>query len=872
MFAMEPPPIFRGVLVQAVTTTMPPEEERLKKNQVPPGRPASPQALLRPGPPSWQSSGRRPTGLIAQLAALLVLAQALDVNAATSLAGTAMEVDMAGGPLANALLEIGSRYRVMISFPPKLVEGLSAAPLRGRYPLDQALERALRGCDLMADVSPEGVVTLKRSVRAEASPAGTPRPATHAAPAAPEPDDGDVISLRRVVVKAKLERDAGAGFAAPASNTATLMDTPTSQIPQAVSVVTRDMLTAAQARTQLDALEYAAGVISFNRAWGFEMSPKARGFPAQLLMMGLPTYASALSMDAAVIERVEIAKGPSGVVGGVASAEGRGAVVNLVRKAPYAGQKPQAMLRVDSQDGGTTHLTADLGGGDGPVLWRLVSYGMHSGRTDGGYAPVHATGALGSARYHAKDVTVALNVQREQRRSVFPRLLDTRQGSGPDATSGMQITGEPPVVSRNDGRSARVSGADVDVEWRLSDGWRLGAKGRREQTATDSVISGYSAEHGQASVVRFADKVDGKAWRLSLRGDLGTGHAKHRLLLASDMQSFRSTAKSTSAGWVLDPETFVPGETPLPPTPTLGSLDLQDTPTDLTSERGLLVQHQLHIGDLSTRLAVRRARFSNGLDTDPQRIVSGRNWDAGAAYRLTPAMTVYAGTQSALEASHYAGQTLMAGYFVTPARSRQRQIGAKLDLLEGSLGFSAEAYRLRQGNVLHYLYDENGNALPFTSTGLAADGVELELAGRASAALDLAIGVNALRAREERSNASSALPFWVGCTAAPRRTMHLLARYRLPASVASGLSASVAMKAQSSSWASVPDPGLESLMLRIPGGARLDMSLTRQVERWSFGLSVQNVFNRRLYSPTDYAARVALQPPRSFGLTLGYGG
>jgi outer membrane receptor protein involved in Fe transport len=80
------------------------------------------------------------------------------------------------------------------------------------------------------------------------------------------------------------------------------------------------------------------------------------------------------------------------------------------------------------------------------------------------------------------------------------------------------------------------------------------------------------------------------------------------------------------------------------------------------------------------------------------------------------------------------------------------------------------------------------------------------------------------------------------------------------------------MKAQSRSWVTVPDPGREYLQFRIPGGAKVDMSLTRRVQHWTFGASVQNLFNRRLYEPSISVGSVGLLRARSIGFTLGYGG
>jgi iron complex outermembrane receptor protein len=820
---------------------------------------------------------RKPRGLVAQLAALLLLAQALHTHAAAVPPGTPVEIDVASGPLANALLEIGRRYGVILSFQPQLVEGMQAAPLRGRYPLDEALRHALRDSDLTAAISPQGVVTLKRVAVAQATAAPPsrrePPAAAEAAASVPEPDpEPGHIPPQRVVIEARADRSPPGpeeGFLASRGSTAAMGDASPSEIPQAVSVVTRDMLIAAQARTQLDALEYAAGVNSFSHAWGFELSAMTRGFPVQFLLMGLPSYCSALALDAALIERVETVKGPSGVIGGIAGAGGRGAVVNFIRKEPVPGQKAEVTLDVDSWDGGTVRSTVDVGGGSESVLWRLVSYGLRTGRTDAGYEPMHSAGLMGSARYRGEDLTLTLSLLRERRRSVLPRQLEIRAHGEADAPYEMQIAGEWPVVSRADGRSLRVLEKAVDARWRLSDDWSLHAQARQEQTTSDAVMSGYVAEHDIAGMDRYVNQVDGKAWRLGLHRSLSTGPVEHRLMLAGDMQSFRSGWKIASAVWQLQPETFVPGQTPLPPEPTYGSFELQESLPSRKTERGLLVQDQLRLGDLSVRLALRRARFLDDEGFDLRHSLSGRNWDAGAAYRLTSALTVYAGAQSALEASASAGDTLAYHQLVvTPARSRQQQVGAKADLLDGRMAFSLEAYRLRQLNVLHSRSDGSGDIVSFFTTGLAANGVEMELTGRASGALDLSVGMNAMRTRQLQSVQSSPQSFWTGTPASPQRSMHLLASYRLPPGLASGLSANLAMRAHSASWGAARNP--ETKGLRIPGGARLDLALMRRTGPWLFGASVQNVFDRQLCEPTNYMAQVRLQQRRSFGFTLGY--
>lgn len=817
------------------------------------------------------------SGLIVRLALLALLAQTIHAHASTDRLTDTLDLEVASGPMASALIEIGRRYSVIISFQPSLVEGQRAMPLRGRYTLSQALEAALRSSDLAADIAPEGIVTLQRVAQAEAPAAAPEAPHEAAATAdAQVPDHQEAstsppVELQRVVIQAKADLGFDKpenGFTISDSDMATLHDMPLSQVPQAVSVLTQDMLTTSQAHTQLEALDYATGVSSSSGIWAFAPSMKIRGFPAQFSLSGLGSFRSALPVESATIERIEVLKGPSGVVGGVAGEDGRGGVVNIVRKQPYPGQRSEATLQVDSQDGGTVRSVADLGGGS-DALWRLVAYGSRSRESEAGYAPRHNTGVLGSLAYRGKEFAATLSLQHERRRDVLPKNVRTRSPDGAEGPLDVEITPEEPaLVNRQDGDHSRLNDAEMDVQWRLSDSWRVRAKARWERATVDSTRYDYYADAAYLAMGRWVDEARSKSWRWSLLGDLSTGFVKHKLLVATDMQTLRLTQRFASAAWDVDRETFVPGQTPLPSTPTYGDVELLDAQPNRTSERGILVQDQLRIGDLTVRLAMRRAQYHDDRYVDSERNLSGRNWDAGAAYRVLPTMTVYAGAQAAIEASLYAGQTF-DGLPIPPGRSTQQQLGTKFDLLDGNMAFTIEAYRLRQRNVLHFLAQDDGD-VPLFMAGKASTGIEMELAGRASAALDLSLGVNVMRARDRQSVTFDSQPYWETALAVPQRSMHLLASYRLPESLASGTSVGIGLRAQSASWAAVSDPDAVTPSLRIPGGARLDLSMIRRGQHWSFGAAVRNVFDRRLYEPTIDTELVPLQRGRSVGVTLGY--
>jgi hypothetical protein len=77
--------------------------------------------------------------------------------------------------------------------------------------------------------------------------------------------------------------------------------------------------------TLLAIARQAGTVISFKPAL-------VRGLPATFALSGMRSVRGVFPAEAALIERVEVPKGPSSVIGGIADFGGRGGVVNLVRK------------------------------------------------------------------------------------------------------------------------------------------------------------------------------------------------------------------------------------------------------------------------------------------------------------------------------------------------------------------------------------------------------------------------------------------------------------------------------------------------------------------------------------------------------------
>lgn len=98
-------------------------------------------------------------------------AQASDVQSAT------FAFDVPAGRLNQVVLAIARQSGQVISFDPPLLQGLNGPAVVGRYPVDEALERALEGSDLEVARSTEGVIIRRRERPKEVPRAASPPPA-----------------------------------------------------------------------------------------------------------------------------------------------------------------------------------------------------------------------------------------------------------------------------------------------------------------------------------------------------------------------------------------------------------------------------------------------------------------------------------------------------------------------------------------------------------------------------------------------------------------------------------------------------------------------------------------------------------------------
>lgn len=126
------------------------------------------------------------------------------------------------------------------------------------------------------------------------------------------------------------------GFVATRSVTGTKTDTPITEIPQAISVVTQDQITEQGAQTISEALRYTPGVFSgINGESAHYDETRIRGFLPYYYLDGMPLplnrFFGTPRIEPYGLERVEVLKGPSSVLYGQNSP---GGLINMISKRP----------------------------------------------------------------------------------------------------------------------------------------------------------------------------------------------------------------------------------------------------------------------------------------------------------------------------------------------------------------------------------------------------------------------------------------------------------------------------------------------------------------------------------------------------------
>ncbi|MEM9245149.1 MAG: TonB-dependent receptor plug domain-containing protein, partial [Cyanobacteria bacterium P01_F01_bin.153] len=189
-------------------------------------------------------------------------------------------------------------------------------------------------------------------------------------PMVAEADDDEDEAIQILVTGEEDE-----GYNPSNASTATRTDTPLRDLPQSIQVVPRQLIEDRNVRTITEAVETVSGVVEdfrfFNGTGG---TRRIRGFSSNsTLRNGFPEgrFSSSGTVPLAIIEQVEVLKGPASAITGTLEP---GGVINYITRQPL--RDPYYSLSFEAGNRGLYQPSVDLSGpvtADRDVLYRFIA-------------------------------------------------------------------------------------------------------------------------------------------------------------------------------------------------------------------------------------------------------------------------------------------------------------------------------------------------------------------------------------------------------------------------------------------------------------------------------------------------------------------
>jgi iron complex outermembrane receptor protein len=528
----------------------------------------------------------------------------------------------------------------------------------------------------------------------------------------------DVGELQTIEVIGRRLREA---FAETSFST-TLVETRMLDIPQTISVVTKETIQDQVLMQLNDIAPFVAGVNEFSvyddlTIRGFRSSDDRR-------VNGLRTFNAFWSQPyIAHLERIEVIKGPAATTFGAASP---GGLINMVTKKPLRESRHELTANVGSYD--HRYLAFDSTGPVGKgerLLYRVNASGWDIGSFrentfDEGYGVAPSLTWIPSAQ-----TRVNLDVVYVDRQSVLDRGQPNVQGA---QTLGL-VPIEVSITQPGDGIDTRNLSVALSGEYRLNDRWSVAAALMRYDYDEDLVehrIDNYATP----SVIRlrYNDRdtestID--SGMLYLAGQFLTGPVEHQLVVGVDVLDRNDSQDEVFARRVGTFDVLAPAYPPRDP--STYSLSPSLWTSELESHAGF-AQNRMTWGDWDLMLGLRWTEFTDrtlGAEEETHDDFVPR---ASLVYRLTPDRSVYASWIRGFEAQF--GYTPQDGGPFGPTTSQLLEVGYKELAFDGRLMFTAALYEIENNDIVIYANDVANPDLYRQLGQERGRGIELEAVGR----------------------------------------------------------------------------------------------------------------------------------------------
>ncbi|WP_162783584.1 TonB-dependent siderophore receptor [Devosia naphthalenivorans] len=654
-----------------------------------------------------------------------------------------------------------------------------------------------------------------------------------------------LIALGEIVVEA--DGETGEGYAAVSTTAGSKLALAVSEVPQSVSVVTREQLDQYPGAKADETLRYSAGVNP--STYGTDADTDwlyVRGFQADqsgMFLDNLPLYQTGFGtflVDPFLLERIEVLKGPASVLYGGANV---GGIVNYVSKRPNG----ERFLRTEAGVNNFGNAYVGLDGGDvladGDLSYRVTGK-LSGGSWETDDAQDLRGNVLGSVKWTPSEATAITvygsyqNVGLDHTSTGFLPYFGTQV----DTTDGVRIPrdlnyGEPDADHYD--RQQIMIGYELEHE--INGDWTVRQNARYATVdLTEEFVYGNGNLIGtELPRIRFGHDTEVGTISIDnqLEGKFDTGLLEHRLLVGLDYKNYHIDQSQAVNNWL----------TPVPPidvfNPVYGAAlpplaaPYLDNEISL-NQLGVYVQDQIRLDDLILTLNGRYDHVRTDLDNFVNGTSTGREEGnftgrVGLGYEFDNGLTPYVSYATSFNPTV---STDVDGNLLRSETGEQWEAGVKYapDFFDGLI--TASVFNIERANV-------SGPDPLFPGTQAAIGTVNLwgaELEAAANVGDFTVKGALTLLEAEVLESAGSAfdpVPAGNSPVQIPELTASLSVEYTIPEGALEGVAVGAGMRYLGESWAD------NANTTRVHDVALFDASLRYKKDDWGVALTVSNIFD-----------------------------
>ena len=734
---------------------------------------------------------------------------------------------LAAAPLPQTLDAIAAASGRRIEFNRAALGGTQGHPVRGDLSAGAAVAEALTGTGYVLKETATGALAI--------TPVAT------------------------VLVTARDEAETS--FKASRSDTATRSGADLHDVPGGITLITSKVLETQQITNVQDALRNVSGV-NFQQTPGRPPTFSVRGFTAATTTNGVRDKNGAAT-DVFGVERIEVLKGPQAILAG---GDADGGAVNVVLKKPTTEIVRDLTLQYGSNADRT--IAADLSGpldSSKRLTYRLIGAAAKSSRSYGGYDGRKHNSFTPSLRWNNEATDIIVSASYSDQHVATPMYTFARRDG---------VILPPPVglLSRpGDGIDVISKRLNYQFEHAFSPTLRFISRMQHSETDTTlrSIVplgleyaEGAADDAPESTMSFFSSRVPLNERNQSgdhyFRYSLRTGPVLHKFSLGINHSKYM--VRQTEL-----PGPLVSGQ--IYPTVSVAFPDLS-TDVQLSSQssygnqqRGVYLQDMATFGNWTALVNLRRNQYTSlpasttSVDFGTFAEAPARTYHnspgAGIVYRLNDKVSLYANYAEGFISPNAVSCT---SGLTPPSLTRNKEAGAKFDLLDSKLSLTTSVFSLAQTKTPRY--NALGNCFD-VADGQRTKGVEFDMQGQLLPGLDVVMNYTYNKLDDTGAN-GDVFP------GVPKHKFSAWGVYRFQNAAYTGLGVGLGANASSASLGSF-DP---SAQFDVPGQPQFDASVFYDYGRWNLTFGIKNIADRRLYGTATSASYIPVLPGREYMLTL----